>query len=189
MLVQKALANSVFSPKTVLKNRLVLWFCWLVEVKSGRDGFIIKMRDGKHLRCVHNNPNGGHLPDYSPHPAIVLKMEDETGLLLPIIVCMHFSRPIYYHRSLFLGFYFDNHVFTIVNFWIVCSGDAKRITNGSNTQCSNSMSFYQLIFIMLPSYVSEDFRLIKKSIDRKILVLCNVATWVLTTSRLVAVPG
>jgi bifunctional DNase/RNase len=53
-------------------------------VKSGADGFIIKMRDGKHLRCVQNNPKGGHLPDYSPHPAIVLKMED--GLLLPIIV-------------------------------------------------------------------------------------------------------
>lgn len=57
-----------------------------VEVKSGADGFIIKMRDGKHLRCVHNNPQGGHLPDYSPHPAMVLKMEDGSGLLLPIIV-------------------------------------------------------------------------------------------------------
>ncbi|KAF1001779.1 hypothetical protein AG4045_000690 [Apium graveolens] len=34
----------------------------------------------------HNNPHGGHLPDYAPHPAIVLKMEDGTGLLLPIIV-------------------------------------------------------------------------------------------------------
>lgn len=59
-----------------------------VEVKSGPDGFVIKMRDGKHLRCAHNNPQGGHLPDYAPHPAIVLKMEDGTGLLLPIIVCM-----------------------------------------------------------------------------------------------------
>ncbi|KAA8537590.1 hypothetical protein F0562_027198 [Nyssa sinensis] len=57
-----------------------------VEVKSGPDGFIIKMRDGRHLRCVHNNPQGGHLADYAPHPAIVLKMEDGTGLLLPIIV-------------------------------------------------------------------------------------------------------
>ncbi|KAJ8772600.1 hypothetical protein K2173_027777 [Erythroxylum novogranatense] len=56
-----------------------------VEVKSGADGFIVKMRDGRHLRCVHNNPQG-HLPDYAPHPAIVLKMEDGTGLLLPIIV-------------------------------------------------------------------------------------------------------
>ncbi|CAK8537254.1 unnamed protein product [Lathyrus sativus] len=44
------------------------------------------MRDGRHLRCVHNNPQGSHLPDYSPYPAIVLKMEDEIGLLLPIIV-------------------------------------------------------------------------------------------------------
>ncbi|XAR61725.1 hypothetical protein NMG60_11016228 [Bertholletia excelsa] len=57
-----------------------------VEVKSGPDGFMIKMRDGRNLRCVHNNPQGGHLPDYAPHPAIVLKMEDGTGLLLPIIV-------------------------------------------------------------------------------------------------------
>ncbi|XWS24404.1 hypothetical protein CRYUN_Cryun28dG0099000 [Craigia yunnanensis] len=57
-----------------------------VEVRSGADGFMIKMRDGRHLRCVHNNPPGGHLPDYAPHPAIVLKMEDGTGLLLPIIV-------------------------------------------------------------------------------------------------------
>ncbi|XP_010536340.1 PREDICTED: bifunctional nuclease 1-like isoform X2 [Tarenaya hassleriana] len=57
-----------------------------VEVRSGADGFMVKMRDGRHLRCVHNNPQGGHLPDYAPHPAIVLKMEDGTGLLLPIIV-------------------------------------------------------------------------------------------------------
>lgn len=59
----------------------------LVEVKSGSEGFMIKMRDGGHLRCVHNNPQGSRLPDYAPHPAIVLKMEDGTGLLLPIIVC------------------------------------------------------------------------------------------------------
>ncbi|XP_057794041.1 bifunctional nuclease 1-like isoform X1 [Salvia miltiorrhiza] len=57
-----------------------------VEVRSGTDGFMIKMRDGGYLRCAHNNPQGGHLPDYAPHPAIVLKMEDGTGLLLPIIV-------------------------------------------------------------------------------------------------------
>ncbi|KAI3736965.1 hypothetical protein L2E82_26955 [Cichorium intybus] len=57
-----------------------------VEVKSGPEGFMIKMRDGRHLRCAHNNPQGGHVPDYAPHPAIVLKMEDGTGILLPIIV-------------------------------------------------------------------------------------------------------
>ncbi|RDX66623.1 Bifunctional nuclease 1, partial [Mucuna pruriens] len=57
-----------------------------VEVKSGKDGFWIRMRDGRHLRCIHNNPRGGLLPDYALHPAIVLKMEDGTGLLLPIIV-------------------------------------------------------------------------------------------------------
>ncbi|CAN6446572.1 unnamed protein product [Victoria cruziana] len=44
------------------------------------------MRDGRYVRCEHNNPHGGPLPDYAPHPAIVLKMEDGSGLLLPIIV-------------------------------------------------------------------------------------------------------
>lgn len=62
-------------------------------MRSGPDGFMIKMRDGKYMRCAHNNPHGGHLPDYSPHPAIVLKMEDGTGLLLPIIVCMCLILP------------------------------------------------------------------------------------------------
>ncbi|KAG0498412.1 hypothetical protein HPP92_003103 [Vanilla planifolia] len=57
-----------------------------VEVKSNSDGFSIKMRDGQNLRCVHNNPKGGHLPDYASHPAIVLKMEDGSDLMLPIIV-------------------------------------------------------------------------------------------------------
>lgn len=60
-----------------------------VEVRSGSDGFMIKMRDGRYLRCVHNNPQGGRLPDYAPHPAIVLKMEDGSDLLLPIIVRMY----------------------------------------------------------------------------------------------------
>ena len=55
-------------------------------MRSGSDGFMIKMRDGKHVRCVHNSPQGGYLPDYAPHPAIVLKMEDGSNLLLPIIV-------------------------------------------------------------------------------------------------------
>lgn len=80
-----------------------------VEVKSGADGFVIKMRDGRHLRCIHNNPHGGLLPDYAPHPAIVLKMEDGSGLLLPIIVLempsvllmaavrnVHIARPTLY---------------------------------------------------------------------------------------------
>ncbi|XP_020595556.1 bifunctional nuclease 2 isoform X2 [Phalaenopsis equestris] len=57
-----------------------------VEVKSSSDGFLIKMRDGRNLRCVHNNPQGGNLPDYAPHPAIVLKIEDGSDLLFPIIV-------------------------------------------------------------------------------------------------------
>lgn len=70
----------------VLDDRYL--FFHTVEVRSGLDGFMIKMRGGAHLRCVHNNPQGGSLPDYAPHPAIVLKMEDGSDLLLPIIVCM-----------------------------------------------------------------------------------------------------
>jgi len=66
---------------------LIIQLFGAVEVKSGSDGFLIKMRDGRNLRCVHNNPQGGNLPDYAPHPAIVLKMEDGSDLLLPIIVC------------------------------------------------------------------------------------------------------
>ncbi|KAL5707038.1 bifunctional nuclease [Ranunculus cassubicifolius] len=58
----------------------------IVEVKSSVDGLMIKMRDGKRFRCVHNNPQSWSLPDYSPHPAIVLKLEDGSDLLLPIIV-------------------------------------------------------------------------------------------------------
>ncbi|XP_078169662.1 bifunctional nuclease 2-like [Carex rostrata] len=57
-----------------------------VEVRRGSDGVIIKMRDRTNVRCVYNNPQAGSLPDYAPHPAIVLKMEDGSDLLLPIIV-------------------------------------------------------------------------------------------------------
>uniref|UniRef100_A0A7N1A532 Uncharacterized protein n=1 Tax=Kalanchoe fedtschenkoi TaxID=63787 RepID=A0A7N1A532_KALFE len=44
-----------------------------VEVKSGTDGFVIRMRDGSNLQCVHNNPQGAHVREYAPHPAISLK--------------------------------------------------------------------------------------------------------------------
>ncbi|KAJ4757050.1 Bifunctional nuclease 1 [Rhynchospora pubera] len=57
-----------------------------VEVRRGSEGVIIKMKDGRNLRCVYNNPQAGSLPDYASHPAIVLKMEDGSDLLLPIIV-------------------------------------------------------------------------------------------------------
>lgn len=80
-----------------------------VEVKSGPEGFLIKMRDGRYIKCVHNNPAGGRLPDYAPQPAIVLKVEDGSNLLLPIIVLelpatmlmdvlrnVHIARPTIY---------------------------------------------------------------------------------------------
>lgn len=80
-----------------------------VEVESGSDGFTIKMSDGRLLKCVHNSPQGSNLPDYTPHSAIVLKMEDGTDLLLPILVLetpsvllmaaicnVHIARPTVY---------------------------------------------------------------------------------------------
>lgn len=57
-----------------------------LEVKSGPDGFVIKMRDGNVLKCVHNKSDGGKLPVYAPQPAIVLQLNDGSNLLLPIIV-------------------------------------------------------------------------------------------------------
>ncbi|KAJ4824558.1 hypothetical protein Tsubulata_033789 [Turnera subulata] len=57
-----------------------------VEVKYGSDALIIKMRDGRHMRCLYNNPQDKYVRDTVAHPAIVLKMEDGTGLLLPILV-------------------------------------------------------------------------------------------------------
>ncbi|KAF3326670.1 bifunctional nuclease 2-like isoform X1 [Carex littledalei] len=57
-----------------------------VEVRSGPHGLSIKMLDGTNMRCVFNNPDTVPLPDTSPYPVIVLKMEDGSGLLLPITV-------------------------------------------------------------------------------------------------------
>lgn len=56
-------------------------------MKNGSEGFVIKMRDGRYLRCAYNHPKGGYAPDYISHPAIVLKLEDGSDILLPIIVC------------------------------------------------------------------------------------------------------
>lgn len=57
-----------------------------VEARSESDGLVIKMHDGRCLRCVHNNPQTGNLAYYPPHPAIVLKMEDGSDTLLPLLV-------------------------------------------------------------------------------------------------------
>ncbi|VAI50885.1 unnamed protein product [Triticum turgidum subsp. durum] len=57
-----------------------------VELRCVSDGFVIRMRDGRNLTCVQNNPRVLRLRDSTPHHAIVLKMEDGSDLLLPIIV-------------------------------------------------------------------------------------------------------
>ena len=57
-----------------------------VEVRSGPDGCIIKMRDGTVLKCAHNTADGGVTPVYAPQPAIVLQLNDGSNLLLPIVV-------------------------------------------------------------------------------------------------------
>ncbi|RRT84722.1 hypothetical protein B296_00013551, partial [Ensete ventricosum] len=63
----------------------------VVEVRSRSDGLMIKMHDGRHLRCVHNDPQAGNLLYYAPRPAIVLKMEDGSDILLPILVSEEFD--------------------------------------------------------------------------------------------------
>jgi len=80
-----------------------------VEVRSGSEGYVIKMRDGKNLRCVHSNFQGRNIPESAPQPAIVLRIEDGSGTLLPIIVLempsvllmaairnVHIARPTIY---------------------------------------------------------------------------------------------
>nr|BAD03758.1 putative wound inductive gene [Oryza sativa Japonica Group] len=67
------------------------------------------MRDGKNLRCVHNNSQGRNIPESAPQPAIVLRIEDGSETLLPIIVLempsvllmaairnVHIARPTIY---------------------------------------------------------------------------------------------
>ncbi|PWS23089.1 hypothetical protein DKP78_14985, partial [Enterococcus faecium] len=56
------------------------------EVRSGAEGYVIKMRDGKNLRCVHNNSQGRNIQEIAKKPAIVLRIEDGSETLLPIIV-------------------------------------------------------------------------------------------------------
>ncbi|KAL9274536.1 Bifunctional nuclease 2-like protein [Drosera capensis] len=80
------------------------------EVMNESESFLIKMIDGRYLRCVYDQWKGRYPPDYVSHPAIVLKMEDDCGLLLPIIVSemaslllmaalhnVEMSRPSVYH--------------------------------------------------------------------------------------------
>eukprot|EP00270_Netrium_digitus_P022058 TRINITY_DN973_c0_g1_i2.p1 TRINITY_DN973_c0_g1~~TRINITY_DN973_c0_g1_i2.p1 ORF type:complete len:341 (+),score=19.42 TRINITY_DN973_c0_g1_i2:55-1023(+) len=57
-----------------------------VEVKSGIDGFLVKLIDGRYLRCAQACPQNSRTPDYASQPAIVLKVEDGSNILLPIIV-------------------------------------------------------------------------------------------------------
>lgn len=69
------------------KVKFVFVVFFPVEVRSGSEGYVIKMRDGKNLRCVHNNSQGRNIPESAPQPAIVLRIEDGSETLLPIIVC------------------------------------------------------------------------------------------------------
>lgn len=64
-----------------------VFFVVSVEVRRESENVIIKMHDGQNLRCIYNNLQGGSMRDYAPQPTIVLKVEDGSGLLLPIIVC------------------------------------------------------------------------------------------------------
>uniref|UniRef100_A0A7N0UFR6 BFN domain-containing protein n=1 Tax=Kalanchoe fedtschenkoi TaxID=63787 RepID=A0A7N0UFR6_KALFE len=71
-------------------------------VKSGAEGFVIKMRDGKHLRCVQNNPQGGQVLDYPPHPAIFVSWCNITPpsccvLLMAAVRNVQIARPTLYN--------------------------------------------------------------------------------------------
>ena len=66
------------------------------------------MRDGKNLRCVQNNPRVLRLRDSAPHHAIVLKMEDGSDLLLPIIVSMYLFFAWIHVTLLQILFWFSN---------------------------------------------------------------------------------
>ncbi|KAH9320158.1 hypothetical protein KI387_021927, partial [Taxus chinensis] len=56
------------------------------EVKNGAEGFSVIMNDGRHLKCIFNNPDNIFSLEHGPKSAIVLQMEDGSDLLLPIIV-------------------------------------------------------------------------------------------------------
>eukprot|EP00897_Mesotaenium_endlicherianum_P001932 jgi/Mesen1/1767/ME000014S01174 len=57
-----------------------------MEVELRSDGFVMKMRDGRYIKCDHVQPDGSKVAEYDAQHAIVLKMEDTSGILLPIIV-------------------------------------------------------------------------------------------------------
>ncbi|KAI3709056.1 hypothetical protein L2E82_38784 [Cichorium intybus] len=69
-------------PLDVLRLRMAVdpGYQTMTNVKSGPEGFMIKMRDGRHLRCAHNNPQGGHvvkLADFG-----VARVKAQTGVLI-----------------------------------------------------------------------------------------------------------
>jgi bifunctional DNase/RNase len=59
-----------------------------LEVRTGPEGCIIKLRSGNVLKCKLNSPKPERvaLPISAPQPAIVLELIDGSNLLLPMIV-------------------------------------------------------------------------------------------------------
>jgi hypothetical protein len=106
-----------------------------VELRTVSDGFVIKLRDGRNLRCVQNNPRVLRLRDSAPHHAIVLKMEDGSGLLLPIIVSMYLFLLGHDSRC------FSNCViYTDMPTPTSYSGDTKHYATGCPSEHSNRKS-------------------------------------------------
>eukprot|EP00475_Leptophrys_vorax_P027711 TRINITY_DN3955_c0_g1_i2.p1 TRINITY_DN3955_c0_g1~~TRINITY_DN3955_c0_g1_i2.p1 ORF type:complete len:344 (+),score=-8.91 TRINITY_DN3955_c0_g1_i2:237-1268(+) len=56
------------------------------SVSSTGDALLVGMTDGVVFKCAHNLMAGVRLPEYPAQPAAVLKLEDGSRILLPILV-------------------------------------------------------------------------------------------------------
>ncbi|CAI5498347.1 unnamed protein product [Closterium sp. Naga37s-1] len=56
------------------------------SVSSSGDALLVGMTDGISFKCAHNLMDGVRLPEYPAQPAAVLKLEDGSRILLPILI-------------------------------------------------------------------------------------------------------
>ncbi|CAI5459849.1 unnamed protein product [Closterium sp. Yama58-4] len=70
-------ADEEFSRATVLEA---------TSVSSSGDALLVGMTDGISFKCSHNLMDGVRLPEYPAQPAAVLKLEDGSRILLPILI-------------------------------------------------------------------------------------------------------
>ncbi|CAI7787811.1 unnamed protein product [Closterium sp. NIES-53] len=70
-------ADEEFSRATVLEA---------TSVSSSGDALLVGMTDGISFKCSHNLMDGVRLPEYPAQPAAILKLEDGSRILLPILI-------------------------------------------------------------------------------------------------------